>query len=86
MVGLLCLFITRLCEHRAYLGWQENVETFLLFEESRMTLIARTASPLLEIALVFVRLDHVAGAIANADREHGQLRSRRRSWARPRRR
>ena len=30
MVGLLRLFITRLYEPRAYLGWQENVETFFL--------------------------------------------------------
>jgi hypothetical protein len=39
MVELLRLFIARLCEHRAYLGWQENVEIFLFLEESRMTLI-----------------------------------------------
>ena len=73
MVGLLRLFITRLCEHRAYLGWQENVETFLSFEESGMTLIARMASPLLEIALVFMRLDHAARVIVNAN--HCTLRS-----------
>jgi hypothetical protein len=59
MLGLVRLFITRLCEHRAYPEWQENVETFLLFEESRMTLIARRASPLFEIARVLVRIDHV---------------------------
>jgi hypothetical protein len=32
----------------------------LFFEESRMTLIARMASPLSEIALVPVPLNHVA--------------------------
>jgi hypothetical protein len=69
MVWLLRLFITRLCEHRAYLGWQENVETFLFFEESRTTLIARMASPLLEIALALMRFDHRASLIVNAD--HG---------------
>jgi hypothetical protein len=67
MVGLLRLFMTRLCEHRAYLGWQANVETFLFLEESRMTLIARMASPLFEIALVLVCLDHVASFVVNAD-------------------
>jgi len=67
MVVLLRLFITRLCEHRAYLGWQENVETFLFLEESRMTLIARMASPLFEITLVFVHFYHVATGIVNAN-------------------
>jgi hypothetical protein len=36
-----------------------------------MTLIARMASPFFEIALVFVRLDHVASVIVNAD--HGMM-------------
>ena len=40
--------------------------------------------PVFEIALVFVRLDHVASSIANADREHLQLRARWRSGARSR--
>ena len=69
MVGLLRLFITRLCEHRAYLVWEENVETFLLFEAARMTPIAQIASTLLEIAFVLVRVDPVARCIVNAN--HG---------------
>jgi hypothetical protein len=33
---------------------------FSFFEESRMTLIARMASPFSEIAVVLLRFDHVA--------------------------
>jgi len=68
MVGLLRLFINRFCEHRAYLEWQENVETFLYLEASLMTLIAQMASPLLEIALVLMRLKHIASRIINSNR------------------
>jgi len=68
MVGLLRLFINRFCEHRAYLEWQENVETFLYLEASRMTLIAQMASPLLEIALVLMRLKHITSRILNSNR------------------
>ena len=70
MVGLLRLFINRFCEHRAYLEWQENVETFLYLEAARMTLIAQMASPVLEIALVLMRLDHVARFIVFLEGRH----------------
>jgi hypothetical protein len=39
----------------------------LFLKESRTPLIARMASPLFEIALVFVRLDHIARFIVNAN-------------------
>jgi hypothetical protein len=37
------------------------------FEKPRMTVVAQMASPLLEIALVLVRFDHVASVIVNAN-------------------
>jgi hypothetical protein len=43
----------------------------LFFEESRMTLIARMASPLFEIAFVLLRFDHVASVMVNAN--HGMM-------------
>jgi hypothetical protein len=49
-------------------GMARKCRDFSLFlEESRTPLIARMASPLFEIGLVFVRLDHIARFIVNAN-------------------
>jgi hypothetical protein len=51
-------------------GARKNVETFSFFcEKPRMTLIARMALPLFEIALVLVRFDQVASSIVRVRRE-----------------